>query len=417
MQPIGGEQKLNRRGFLQGAGGAAAALAFTGEAEGKVQLETAQSWLGYLKKTAGPVLTALSERRLKQVFPVECKPGQEASRRKCTYLEALGRTLCGIGPWLESGTASADQEHYRQLAQEALLAGFDPASPDYMDFGSIAQTLVDAAFLGLGILRAPEQLNAKLPVPTRQALIDGLKKTRVITPPETNWLLFSAVVEATLAALGSDWERGPVEHALEKHKGWYVGDGIYGDGPTYHADFYDSFVIHPFLMGVLDSPAGDVGVGPELKRVEPARAKRYAAIQERMIGRDGTWPVLGRSIAYRCGAFHHLADMAWRRQLPENLKPAQVRGALTAAIEASLGAPGTYDAKGWLTIGLGGHQPSLGEVYISTGSLYLCLEAFLPLGLKLDDPFWRDPDAPWTAKQVWSGGDLPADRALDGFHG
>jgi hypothetical protein len=32
-----------------------------------------------LEKTAGPVLTALSERRLKQVMPVECKPGQEES--------------------------------------------------------------------------------------------------------------------------------------------------------------------------------------------------------------------------------------------------------------------------------------------------------------------------------------------------
>jgi hypothetical protein len=408
---------LNRRGFLQGAGVAAAALAFSSEAEGKVQLETADRWLGYLKKTAGPVLTALSQRRLKQVFPVECKPGQEESRHKCTYLEALGRTLCGIAPWLESGVSGADQDHYRELAQEALLAGFDPASPDYMNLGSIPQTLVDAAFLGVGILRAPQQLNAKLPARTHQMLIEGLKKTRVITPPETNWLLFSAVVEATLAALGSDWEKRPVEHALEMHQRWYVGDGVYCDGPTYHADYYDSYVIHPFMMSVLGSPAGNVGVGAALQQTELDRAKRFAAIQERMIGSDGSWPVLGRSITYRCGAFHHLADMAWRQQLPENLKPAQVRGALTAAIERSMGAPGTYDANGWLTIGLNGHQPQLGEFYISTGSLYLCLEAFLPLGLKPEDSFWRDPETPWTSKHVWSGGDLPADRALDGFHG
>jgi hypothetical protein len=136
-----------------------------------------------------------------------------------------------------------------------------------------------------------------------------------------------------------------------------------------------------------------------------------------MIGRDGTWPVLGRSITYRCGAFHLLADMALRKDLPEGVVPAQVRGALTAAIETSLGAPGTYDGNGWLTIGLAGHQPALGETYISTGSLYLCLEAFLPLGLKPDDPFWKDPATAWTAKHVWGGGDLPADEALDGFHG
>lgn len=406
---------MNRRTFLQNASLLAAVPAVPIGAI--APRGTLESWVAHVKKTAGPLLSALSERRLKQVFPVECKAGQEESRRQCTYLEALGRTLCGIGPWLESGAPSADQAQYRALAREALRAGVDPASPDAFPFGSVPQTLVDAAFLGLGILRAPQQLNALLPDATRGWLIDGLKKTRAITPPETNWLLFSAIVEATLAELGSDWDKAPVAHAFERHHEWYVGDGVYGDGPLYHADYYDSFVIHPFLRGVLDSRAGSVGVGAALRALEPPRATRYAAIQERMIGRDGTWPVVGRSIAYRCGAFHHLADVALRRQLPAELAPAQVRCALTAAIEASLGASGTYDANGWLRIGLAGHQPQLGEIYISTGSLYLCLEAFLPLGLSAQDPFWKDADTAWTAKRVWSGGDLASDHALDGFRG
>ena len=187
---------------------------------------------------------------------------------------------------------------------------------------------------------------------------------------------------------------------------------MYGDGPQFHADYYDSFVIHPFLRAVLESPVGKVGVGPELAKVEGERAMRYAAIQERMIGRDGTWPMVGRSIAYRCGAFHLLADAAFREELPEGVKPAQVRGALTAAMEASLGAARSYDKDGWLTIGLAGHQPALGEAYISTGSLYLCLEAFLPLGLGVERPFWREAGAKWTAQKVWGGEDLAADHAL-----
>lgn len=408
---------MNRRTFLHNASLLAVVPAVPRDFAVPPSQGTRARWIESVKKTAGPLLTALSEERLKEVFPVECKPGQEESRRQCTYLEALGRTLCGIGAWLESGEADADQAKYRTLARAALQAAVDPASRDAVPFGAVPQTLVDAAFLGLGILRAPQQLNALLPESTRRNLIAGLKKTRAIAPPETNWLLFSAVVEATLAELGSDWQTQPVERALARHKEWYVGDGVYGDGPLYHADYYDSFVIHPFLRGVLDSRVGSVGVGPALRTLEPPRATRYAAIQERMIGRDGTWPVVGRSIAYRCGAFHHLADTALRRQLPEELRPAQVRCALTAAIEASLGAPGTYDANGWLTIGLAGHQPQLGEIYISTGSLYLCLEAFLPLGLPASDPFWKDPDAAWTAKRVWSGGDLASDHALDGFRG
>lgn len=399
---------MDRREFVAGAGLVMSAGMMRAQTA-KTPASTRAEWIAMVHKTAGPVLTALSERRLKQVMPVECKPGQEESRRQCTYLEALGRTLCGIAPWLESG---GDAGRYPELARQAIAAGVDLSSPDYMNFGSIAQTLVDAAFLGMGILRAPQELNQKLPATVKAQLIEGLKKTRVQKAGMNNWLLFAVVVEAAIEALGGEWIKDPVELALAKHKEWYVGDGVYGDGPHFHADYYDSFVIHPFMLAVLASPVGKVGVGSELAKVEPERAMRYAAIQERMIARDGTWPVVGRSIAYRCGAFHLLADRALHQQLPENVKPAQVRGALTAAMRASLGAHGSFDSKGWLTIGLAGHQPSLGETYISTGSLYLCLEAFLPLGLPATDAFWKDADAPWTAKKAWSGQDMPTDHAI-----
>jgi len=66
------------------------------------------------------------------------------------------------------------------------------------------------------------------------------------------------------------------------------------------------------------------------------------------IGPDGSFPPIGRSIAYRCGAFHALAQAALRKRLPEGVSPAQVRGALTAVIRRSIDAPETFDANGWL---------------------------------------------------------------------
>jgi hypothetical protein len=65
-----------------------------------------------------------------------------------------------------------------------------------------------------------------------------------------------------------------------------------------------------------------------------------------------------------------------------------------------------------LRIGFCGHQPSLAEGYISTGSLYLCSAALLPLGLPPADAFWRDPAARWTSQRLWSGEELPADHAI-----
>jgi len=142
------------------------------------------------------------------------------------------------------------------------------------------------------------------------------------------------------------------------------------------------------------------------------RAKRYAAVQERTVGPDGTFPPIGRSLAYRCGAFHLLAQSALRRALPEGVPPAQARGALTAVIRRTLDAPGTFDASGWLRIGFCGHQPGVGETYISTGSLYLCSVAFLPLGLAATDPFWSGAPVPFTQQRAWTGQPFPIDHAL-----
>jgi hypothetical protein len=142
----------------------------------------------------------------------------------------------------------------------------------------------------------------------------------------------------------------------------------------------------------------------------------FAAIRERLVAPDGSYPPLGRSIGYRCGAFQALAQMALRDQLPPPLEPAQVREALGAVIRRTMDPAGTFDADGWLRIGLAGHQPRLGEEYVSTGSLYIAANALLPLGLPASHPFWSAPPAPWTAQRLWSGADLPKDAALRDPH-
>ena len=60
------------------------------------------------------------------------------------------------------------------------------------------------------------------------------------------------MVEAGLAALGADWDATRVDYAVRQHEQWYKGDGAYGDGPAFHWDYYNSFVIQPMLVDVLD---------------------------------------------------------------------------------------------------------------------------------------------------------------------
>jgi hypothetical protein len=241
----------------------------------------------------------------------------------------------------------------------------------------------------------------------------AMRSSRRIRPHFNNWLLFSAMVEAFLHRVGAeDADPMRVDYALRQHEQWYVGDGLYGDGSEFHWDYYNSFVIQPMMIDILEA-VGDIFPDWQAMR-EPIlqRARRYAAIQERLISPEGTYPPVGRSLAYRFGALQVLAQMALRRQLPEGIAPAGVRSALTAVIRRQIEAPGTFDEDGWLQIGFAGHQPGLGERYISTGSLYLCSVGLLPLGLPSTDPFWSAPAVPWTAKRIWDGENLPCDHAL-----
>jgi hypothetical protein len=194
---------------------------------------------------------------------------------------------------------------------------------------------------------------------------------------------------------------------------WYAGDGAYGDGPSFHWDYYNSFVIQPFLLAILDTLGKEEDAWAAMIPKVRARASRSAHVLERLIAPDGSYPVIGRSIAYRGGAFHLLGDVALRHALPDDIAPEQVRGALSAVLHRTLGPPDTFDKNGWLSIGLAGHQPSLGESYISTGSLYLCATAFLPLGLPPEDRFWSAPNAPWSSQKLWRGDDMAADHAID----
>ena len=379
-----------------------------------------QFWIQILTRISEPVLKALSERKLKALMPVEAAPNQAAARRQFTHLEAMGRLLAGIAPWLESrpepgpedGEEGRLRRQYAEWSRMAIQSGTDPASPDFMNFNRGSQPVVDAAFLALAIVRAPTELWKKLDGATQRRVVAALESTRTIRPGNNNWLLFPATIEAALCMMGAKWEQERVDYALRSLDSWYKGDGLYGDGPPFHWDYYNSFVIHPMLLKVLDTISPSPPAWVSLKAAMLQRTRRYAAIQERLISPEGAFPPIGRSLCYRFGAFHLLAEMALRRDLPEGVSPAQVRCALTAVMRRMIDAPGTFDEQGWLRVGFYGHQLSIAEEYISTGSCYLCSVAWLPLGLPQSDPFWSGASAPWTAQKIWAGEFATPDHAL-----
>jgi hypothetical protein len=387
-------------------------------ANAKAQSNDRQLWLSYMDKVARPVLSNLAADKLKENMQVELsgKIDNPASRKAVSYLEAFGRTLSGIGPWLnlEGGTKEEVnlRDQYRQWALKAIANAVNPAAKDYLQWNG-GQPLVDASFLAFGLVRCP-WLWQHLDTTVKQQVIIAFKTTRNTVPVYSNWILFSGMIEAFFCKYNLEYDPVRIDYAVREFANhWYVGDGLFSDGMDFHMDYYNSIVIHPFLRTIVDIINDSNKQYQWFATKLDAINKRYAEILERFINPDGSYPIIGRSIAYRSGVFHHLADISYRKGLPQSLPPAQVRSALTAVIKKTLDAPGTINQKGWLNIGLYGAQPDLGEFYITTGSLYLCCDIFLPLGLPAEDEFWSTPFAPWTSVKIWSGQNVPADHAMD----
>lgn len=355
-----------------------------------------------------PILQAAANQQLKSTF-IDKKP--------TAHLEAVCRVLLGIAPWIE---LAADEQsiHLGQLAVKAIASIVDPQSQEYIDFSTKKQVLVEAALLCQAFHRGYNTLWCPLPTSIKHLVIESIKKTRQFYPHDNNWELFPSMIEAFFLKVNEEVNLTRLWQGLHHHKRWYKGDGIYSDGEEVHMDYYNSFIIQPMLTDILSIITTSTFIPMPIHKNKEwidfsiqhsKRLQRLATLQERIIAPDGTFPPLGRSLTYRCGAFHGLAVCAYHNNLPPNLPPSQVRVALTRVIHATLEHPDTFE-DGWLTKGLYGKQPALAEPYINHGSLYMCSTVFLPLGLTSDAPFWTDADTPTTWERLVNGEDVERDK-------
>lgn len=369
-------------------------------------------WVKVLYKIAYPVVHSLAEGELKKNLPLELAPNYGLRAGRVTYLEAVGRTMAGIAPWLalpdDESPEGAIRRKLRTELLKGLANGVDPANPDYLDFRTENQAIVDAAFMAHAFLRAPDALWKPLDSITKKRFVEEFKSLRNRAAGYNNWLLFSGIIEGFLLSIGEQYDPVRIEFALHKMREWYAGDGWYKDGEKFSMDYYNSYVIHPMLvdlLGVLSNSKYQGGHYADHKEYEIAlkRMIRHAEFLERIISPEGTYPAFGRSITYRTAAFQALAQVALMEKLPEEITPAQVRCALTKVFYNMYDGDQNFDSRGWLVLGFNGHQPTIADVYTSTGSLYMATLGFLPLGLPASNRFWTDAPADWTSRKAWKG--------------
>ena len=372
-------------------------------------------WVSMLQKIAFPVLDNLSAGSLRKKMPYE---SSSVEGEKFAYLEAFARVFNGIAPWLELGPDSSEEgsvrEKYINLTLSSISTAVNSNNNDHIFIVEPKQSLVDVAIFAQGLLRSKNQIWLNLPMDVQARIIREFKNTRIIAPYENHWLLFTSMIEAALLEFTGECDRERLTYAVSKFRDeFYVGDAIYSDGEEFDLSYFNSLVIHPMLNDILVVMRKYGIQDGDFLDVQLMRSSRLAAQLERLISPEGTYPLLGKSLSYRCGVFHLLSQAALLKALPRNIKPSQVRCALTKVLQKQFADDQNFDKNGWLICGLNGSQTDICENNINTGSLYACCAIFLPLGLHFNDVFWGDPFEEWSCLKAWNGSKINQDQSID----
>lgn len=375
-------------------------------------------WTGLAYDMAAPILKNMAEGKLQANMQVEVSPNWDGRDKKVTYMEAFGRLMAGIAPWLSLPDDETEEGLKRkglcEMALKSYANAVDPDSPDYLLWRGHGQALVDAAYIAESFLRGYDALWTPLDSLTKKRYIEEFTQLRRIDPPYTNWLLFSSTIESLLAKAGAECDEYRINSAIRKVEEWYTGDGWYADGPSFAFDYYSSYVFHPMYLETLATLRDSgrytrIHYGDYYRRALK-RAQKYSLVLERLISPEGTFPVFGRSIPYRMATMQPLALMAWYEELPAGVSNGQVRAALTSVMHNMFDGKENFNEGGFLTIGFAGRQPNVADWYTNNGSLYMTSLAFLPLGLPASHPFWTDAPRQWTSQKAWSGKPFPKDH-------
>src|SRR5678815_4990942 len=79
--------------------------------ENAAKYDSREYWVATMIKIADPVLKNLSQGQLRAKMPVINK---DSNRVNVAHLEAFGRTLAGIAPWLELGVDNTSEGKLRE---------------------------------------------------------------------------------------------------------------------------------------------------------------------------------------------------------------------------------------------------------------------------------------------------------------
>ena len=121
-------------------------------------------WVAVLDKIASPVLSNMSKGELRKNMRVEYSPTWDGRNNQVAYMEAFGRLIAGLTPFLalpdDETAESKVRERLRLQTLQSLAHAVNPNSPDYLYWGNnqVRQPLVDASYIAQAFLMEPDTL-------------------------------------------------------------------------------------------------------------------------------------------------------------------------------------------------------------------------------------------------------------------
>lgn len=349
-----------------------------------------------------PVLNGFATKSFKTTFVQQVAAVNYTRPVSTAIVEAFCRTCMSVAPFFESDSHT----DLRDLTIAAWKSVCDDNYITIAEWKCGDQLLVEAANLVYGFLLYPKSWSM-LPKTVHIKVFEILRLTADIRPYKNNWYLFKCIVDIFLCKHHQIVSLRNVTKLLDEFETWYVGDGWYKDGLEFRMNYYNSYVILPFLYIMYN----------ELRLLSPvyqtrfsnivARIQRHTEWLERSIHIDGSFPLIGRSAVYRTAVFHALAFCAVHVSLPASLQWGQVRRALMAVHERVWGGrhgDAQFDSAGYLHLGFMGSQPWVADQYSNNGSCYFTGLSFSVLSLSRSHPFWSAPDASFTQEHAWGEG-------------
>ena len=346
-------------------------------------------WESLFLKTIKPVLDGFVNKNIQNIFKIEFSQLSKKQNHNVIFIELFCRTILSLSTYINNNNSDI---------YNLVIKSFNVCfNEEYIIWDCDDQLMVEMANLCLSFIRSPKLWN-DLDQEIQKKIFNVMKKASSYKPHENNWILFKCIIDIFLY---KNKKINDITHVnrylIDFEKQFYIGDGWYKDGNIFHMDYYNSFVILPFLIDIYKELNNVNQYNIIVKRIQ-----RQSEFLERLISPDGTFPIFGRSMVYRTAIFHALVYSCYNNILPGTISYSQVRCGLTETIKNTFLNDDNFDKNGFLNIGFSSYQPELADSYSNTGSLYFSLLIFIPLGLPIEHIFWSDADKEWTQKRVWT---------------